>query len=368
MIDKGLVILAAGGTGGHLFPAQALAEALTRRGYRIQLVTDERVRDYGKDFPAEKTHVVAAATFSLSKPWRLPSGAITMFRGLLRSLQIMRSENPKAVVGFGGYPSFAPLRAAAHAKIPVVIHEANAVLGRANAKLAPHASVVAVSFAESRGLGTELKSRMVFTGNPVRAAVIAKAGAPYPDHDGSFSLLVFGGSQGARFFSDFMPGVFAALDPALRKKMRVVQQCRPEDVDRVRQVYHELGLDCELATFFNDMPQRIASTNLVIGRAGASTVAELGVIGRPAMLVPLPGSIDNDQLHNARSFEAAGAGWVFPQKELTHEAFAAQLANLLGDRARLVKAANSAKSNGKADAADSLADVVERVILGKEQR
>lgn len=368
MTGEGLVILAAGGTGGHLFPALALAETLTRRGYRIQLITDERVRDYGKDFPAEKIHVVAAATFSLSKPWRLPSGMTTMFRGLLRSLWILKNEKPKAVVGFGGYPSFAPLRAAVHAKIPVVVHEANAVLGRANAKLAPLANAIACSFADSRGLDAKSRMRCVFTGNPVRSAVITKAGSPYPEGNVVFNLLVFGGSQGARFFSDFTPGVFAALDASLRKNLRVVQQCRSEDITRVQIAYDALGLDCELAVFFNDMPQRIADANLIIARSGASTVAELGVIGRPAMLVPLPGAIDNDQLYNAKSFETVGAGWVFPQTGLSHEAFAAQLSDLLRDRTRLAKAANSARSHGKADAADSLADVVERVILGKLQR
>jgi UDP-N-acetylglucosamine--N-acetylmuramyl-(pentapeptide) pyrophosphoryl-undecaprenol N-acetylglucosamine transferase len=368
MTDKYLVILAAGGTGGHLFPAQALAETLTRRGYRIQLVTDERVRHYGKNFPAEKTHVVGAATLSLSKPWQLPSGMMTLFIGLLRSLQILKHEKPKAVVGFGGYPSFAPVRAAIHARIPVVVHEANAVLGRANAKLAPFANVVACSFVASRGFRSELKAKIAVTGNPVRAAVLAKAGAPYPDRDGAFNLLVFGGSQGARFFSDFMPGVFAALDPSLLAQLRVVQQCRPEDIERVLKAYEALGLTCELKLFFDDMPQRIVDAHLVIARSGASTVAELGVIGRPAVLVPLPGAIDNDQLYNAKSFEAAGAGWVHPEAGLTPEAFAAQLSDLLRDKARLEKAANSAKLHGKADAADSLADVVEKVILGKLQK
>jgi UDP-N-acetylglucosamine--N-acetylmuramyl-(pentapeptide) pyrophosphoryl-undecaprenol N-acetylglucosamine transferase len=365
-MDKGLVMLAAGGTGGHLFPAQALAEALTQRGYRIQLVTDERVRDYGKDFPAEKTHVVPAATLSMSKPWKVPGGLMTMFQGLLTSLHILKHEKPNAVVGFGGYPSFAPLRAAAHAKVPVVVHEANAVLGRANAKLAPLAKAIALSFCESRGLSPGLLSRTAFTGNPVRAAVIAKAGSPYPRQGAKFDLLVFGGSQGARFFSEFMPGVFEMLSPDTRRAMRVVQQCRPEDVEPVKSAYQNLGLDFELAAFFGDMPQRIADAHLVISRAGASTIAELAVIGRPAMLVPLPGAIDNDQLFNAKSFESGGAGWVFLQNGLTHEAIAAQLEGLLRDRPRLLQAANSAKLQGKANAAESLADVVESVILGNQ--
>ncbi len=362
-----LVMLAAGGTGGHLFPAQALAEAMTRRGYRIQLVTDERVRDYGKDFPAEKVHVVPAATLSMSKPWKVPGGLMTMFQGLLKSLHILKHEKPKAVVGFGGYPSFAPLRAAAHAKVPVVVHEANAVLGRANAKLAPLAQAIALSFRESRGLLPALLSRAVFTGNPVRAAVITKSGSPYPSQSATFNLLVFGGSQGARFFSEFMPVMFEKLSPDLRGSMRVVQQCRPEDVEWVKVAYQNLELDFELAAFFGDMPQRIADAHLVIARAGASTVAELAVIGRPAMLVPLPGAIDNDQLFNAKSFENGGAGWVCPQNELSHEAFAAQLEGLLRDRPRLLQAANSAKLQGKANAAEALADVVEGVILGKHK-
>jgi UDP-N-acetylglucosamine--N-acetylmuramyl-(pentapeptide) pyrophosphoryl-undecaprenol N-acetylglucosamine transferase len=361
-----LVILAAGGTGGHLFPAQALAEVLVRRGYRIQLVTDERVGDYGKDFPAEKTHVVPAATMSMSQPWKVPRGLMTMFQGLLKSLRILKHEKPRAIVGFGGYPSFAPLRAAVHSSVPVIVHEANAVLGRANGKLAPLTQVIALSFRESRGLSQELIPRTVFTGNPVRAAVIAKASVPYPVQSSKFNLLIFGGSQGARFFSEFMPGVFERISPDVRGGIRVVQQCRPEDVERVKAAYQNLGLDFELAAFFGDLPQRIADAHLVIARAGASTIAELAVIGRPAMLVPLPGAIDNDQLFNAKSFESGGAGWVFPQNGLAHEAFAAQLEGLLRDRPRLLKAANSAKLQGKANAAESLADVVEGVIMGKK--
>ncbi len=366
MSNGQLVFLAAGGTGGHLFPAQALAEVLQQRGYRIQLVTDERVRDYGRNFPAEKTHVVPAATIAMSKPWQVPGGLLTLFKGLLRSLQILKMEKPDAVVGFGGYPSFAPLRAAAHANVPIIVHEANAVLGRANARLAPLAQAIALSFQESRGLAPALTNRTVFTGNPVRAAVIAEAGAAYPLQKQRFNLLVFGGSQGARFFSDFMPDMFDRLSAEVRRSMRVVQQCRPEDVGRVKSAYERLGLDFELAEFFGDMPQRIANAHLVVARAGASTVAELSVIGRPALLVPLPGAIDDDQLYNAKLFENAGAGWVFTQRELTHEAFAAQLESLLGDRPRLLQAANSAKLQGKANAAELLADVVEGVILGNQ--
>ena len=352
-----LVVLAAGGTGGHLFPAQALAETLVKRGYRVHLMTDERVRDYGKSFPAEKTHVVHSASPSFKRPL----GLLKLFQGYRAAKAILKIEKPVAVVGFGGYPSFPPIYAAASLGIACAVHEQNAVLGRANKMLSNKVNVVAASFASMIGLPDAAKSKLVLTGNPVRAVALKNKAAPYPAQ-GVFNLVVFGGSQGAKFFSDFMPQVFAEMSEALRKQIVLTQQCRDEDLGRVKAAYAELGVAAELQAFFSDMPQRIAKSHLVISRSGASTIAELGVIGRPAIMVPLPHAIDNDQLRNAQSFAGVGAGWVCPQKELEPKAFAALLARLIGDAAGLKTAAESALSHGKPDAAERLADVVENII------
>ena len=357
MSDKGLVVLAAGGTGGHLFPAQALAETLTSRGYRIHLMTDERVRDYGKNFPAEAVHVVPSASPSLKNPRSLA----TLYGGYRKAKAILRQTRPVAVAGFGGYPSFPPLYAAAHLQIPTLVHEQNAVFGRANRLLASRVDAVATSFADVTGVTPRNVAKIVFTGNPVRAIALKRAGAPYPEFNGSFNLVVFGGSQGARFFSDFMPQVLSHFPMALRRTLKLVQQCRVEDLDHVKATYEKLDLTFELNAFFPDMPSHIAGSHLVIGRAGASTIAELGVIGRPAILVPLPHAIDNDQLRNAQSFAGGGAGWVNEQKDLEPGSFAAFIQQLMQDRAGLKRAALMALSRGKPKAAEALADLVEKI-------
>jgi len=363
MSDKGLIILAAGGTGGHLFPAQALAEVLVKRGHIVHLMTDERVRDYGKNFPAAEVHIIPSASPSLSKPWLLPARGLKLWRGFRKAKSIMKRLRPVAVVGFGGYPSFPPLFAARSLGVPTLVHEQNAVLGRANKLLAKRVDAVATSFDTVHGLPIEAKKRTIFTGNPVRAIALAQQAAPYRDvlPDGPFSLVVFGGSQGAKFFSDFMPHVFAALAEPTRQRIQLVQQCRAEDIVRVQAEYIQLGIKSELNAFFSDMPKRLADAQLVICRSGASSLAELGVIGRPACLVPLPHAIDNDQLRNAQSFAAAGAGWVFPQNELSADEFAAHLTQLMADGATLKKAATMALNHGAPKAAENLADLTEKL-------
>lgn len=355
-----LVVLAAGGTGGHLFPAQALAETLITRGYRIHLMTDERVRDYGKNFPADETHIVQSASLGFSDPLRLPSRLLKLFKGYRNAKSILRKVQPAAVVGFGGYPSFPPVYAATSLRIPTLVHEANSILGRANKVLAKRVNAVAGSFEKTLGLPTMAK--FVPTGNPVRAIALAQKAALYPTLKSKVNLLVFGGSQGAKFFSDFMPNAFAEMPEAMRKNLMITQQCRPEDIERVKNTYAAMGLQCDLQPFFMDMPKRIAESHLVICRSGASTIAELGVIGRPAIMVPLPHAIDNDQLRNAQSFAAAGAGWVCPQAELNPHDFAAFLGRLLADEAGLKRAAESALTHGKPDAAERLADLIEKIV------
>jgi UDP-N-acetylglucosamine--N-acetylmuramyl-(pentapeptide) pyrophosphoryl-undecaprenol N-acetylglucosamine transferase len=365
MSNKGLVMLAAGGTGGHLFPAQALAESLVKRGFDIHLMTDERVRDYGKNFPASQVHVVPSASPSLSIT--LPKNAAILASGFLKARSILKKHKPLAVAGFGGYPSFPPLFAASWLKIPSLVHEQNAVLGRANKVLASRVDVVASSFPNVIGIPESAKSKVTFTGNPVRAIALAHAGWLYPEPKayGPFSLVVFGGSQGAKFFSDFMPDVFKFLPESDRKRLRLVQQCRAEDLQRVSALYKSSQIKSELNAFFSDMPTQIAKSQLVICRSGASSIAELGVIGRPAILVPLPHAIDNDQLKNAQSFAGSGGGWVFPQKELMPAEFAAFLSRLMREGETLKRAAECALKHGSPDAAERLADVVEEIIAQK---
>lgn len=361
MNPRRLVIVAAGGTGGHLFPAQALAEVLVARGFRVRLMTDERVRDYGKSFPAEQVHVIPSASLSLSDLATVPARMMRLFRGYRQARTLIRDLKPVAVVGFGGYPSLPPLFAARSLKVPTAVHEQNAVLGRANKLLARRCNAVATSFADVKGMPQG--ARVTLTGNPVRRIALAARAVAYPDPQrfGAFPLVVFGGSQGAKFFSDFMPQVFEAMDASQRKRLRLTQQCRAEDLPFVRATYQRLGVQAELSPFFNDMPSIISKAQLVICRSGASSIAELGVIGRPAALVPLPHAIDNDQLRNAESFAKAGAGWVYPQKELAAGAFAGFLAKLMNDGPALRQAAAAALSHGKPDAAERLADLVEQV-------
>lgn len=356
-----LVMLAAGGTGGHLFPAQALAEALARRDVAVELMTDERVRDYGKDFPARRVHEIPAATLSLSDPLRVPGRMARLLRGFLKARAVLAKARPAAVVGFGGYPSLPPLLAAAALGIPVIIHEQNAVMGRANRLLSRFATAIASSFPKIANLDSQAAAKLAFTGNPVRAKVRARAGAAYGKPGKTFELLVFGGSQGARFFADFMPDAIAALDEKARAGLHITQQCRPEDMERVGKAYGQLGIGHELATFFADMPERMARAQLVMGRSGASTIAELGVIGRPALLVPLPNALDNDQLRNAESFVAAGAGWILPQRELTAAGFAAFFSEIRADSEGLARKAAAALKAGEPEAAEKLAELVLRL-------
>jgi UDP-N-acetylglucosamine--N-acetylmuramyl-(pentapeptide) pyrophosphoryl-undecaprenol N-acetylglucosamine transferase len=365
MEQRSIFVLAAGGTGGHLFPAQALAEALSRRGHAIHLMTDERVRDYGKSFPAEATHIVPSATLSLSKPLLVPARAWRLYSGYRTARATLGSLQPRAVIGFGGYPSLPPVLAAARLGIPTCIHDQNAVMGRANRILARWADVVASSFPDLMGLPPQAGGRLVFTGNPVRDIVLRETAAPYPAFE-HFNLLVVGGSQGAQFFGDFMPRVFDAMTESERKSIRLTQQVRPENMAEVTDAYARLGVNCELNPFFVDMPRRIAGAHLVICRSGASTIAELGVIGRPAVMVPLPHAIDNDQLRNAESFARAGAGWVHPQASLEPRSFAQFLTSLRSEQRGLEQAAAAALGHGKPDAAERLADVAER-IAGKQQ-
>ncbi len=355
-------VLMAGGTGGHLFPAMALAQELRRRGHDIQLMTDHRVAAYGDKFPASQTHIVPSATPSVRNPVKFLIAGAKIAWGTAVAFGKLSAVRPDAVIGFGGYPVFPPFLAAKLLGVPGLLHEQNAVMGRANRALARFANSIALSFA--RTLKVEaFADKTVLTGNPVRDRVIAVAGTPYPAFtaDGLVRVVVTGGSQGARIFSDVMPSAIAALPDDIRQRLRLVQQCRAEDLDRVTEAYRGAKVNVELQQFFTDLPERIAAAHLVIARSGASTIAELTVLGRPAILVPLPGALDADQKNNALVMEAAGAGWIMEQATLTPQSLGTRLASLLSDPAVLPKAATAAASLGQPDAVVKLADVAERL-------
>jgi UDP-N-acetylglucosamine--N-acetylmuramyl-(pentapeptide) pyrophosphoryl-undecaprenol N-acetylglucosamine transferase len=359
-------LLMAGGTGGHLFPAMALAQELQRRGHEIHLVTDHRATNYGQSFPAKQTHIVPSATPSVRNPVKFATASATLVWGIAVAWNRLRGLKADAAVAFGGYPVFPPFLAAKALGIPGILHEQNAVMGRANRALASRASRIALSFANTK-FAEPFASKSVVTGNPVRDLVRALSLTPYPEltADGPIRLVVTGGSQGARVFADLMPPAIAALPEPMRHRLRIAQQCRPEDLDRVTEAYRQAKVNVELQPFFTDLPERIANSHLVICRAGASTVAELAVLGRPAILVPLPGALDADQRNNAMSMEVAKAGWIAEQATLSPPSLANRLTSLFGDPATLIAAAAAAKSLGQPRAVEQLADLVEATGRGK---
>lgn len=358
------VMLAAGGTGGHLFPAFALAEELTRRGIVVDLMTDHRGDRYGTGFPARTIYAVPSATFTGRSPLAMLRTGWTLARGIVAARRILARVAPAAVVGFGGYPSFPPLIAARSRGIPAVLHEQNAVLGRANRFLTKYVNAIATSFEPTRFLDAPEAGKARLTGNPVRQIVIDQSKRPYVASAGAaeFRLVVFGGSQGARYFSDVVPPALALLPADLTARLQLVQQCREEDMARVEAAYAAAGIAATLAPFFTDLPERLSQAHLVIGRAGASSVAELGVLGRPSILVPLPHALDNDQLQNATRLAESGASWCFAQHTLTPERLAGELERLMRAPEALAAAAAAAKRQGRPDAVMRLADLVETVM------
>jgi len=359
-------VLMAGGTGGHLFPAMALAQELRRRGHDIHLMTDHRVAAYGDQFPAREIHIVPSATPSVRNPIKFAGAAFRILSGVAVARGKLAAIRPAAVVGFGGYPVFPPFLAARTLGIPGILHEQNAVMGRANRALAGRASKIALSFASTQH-ASGFAAKSVVTGNPVRDRVRDAAATPYPSFDANspIRLVVFGGSQGARAFSEFVPPAIAQLPEVLRHRLRVAHQCRPEDLDRVAEAYRQAHVNVELQPFFSDLPERMAAAHLVIGRSGASTIAELTVLGRPSILIPLPGAIDGDQKNNAMVVDAAGGGWIVEQATISPPSLANRLASLFGDPATLSAAAAAAKSLGQPFAVERLADLVEDAGRGK---
>lgn len=361
------IALAAGGTGGHVFPALSLAEALCARGHRVQVLTDKRGDAFETaDAPWAVTRIRAA---SPSKPGLVAKLAAIAQLGLgvLDARRALKEFQADVVVGFGGYPSVPAIFAGSWLNKPAILHEQNAVLGRANRWLVARAAVVATSFDAT--LGADGGQPVERTGNPVRAAVLAHRDTSYaaPALDGEIRLCVFGGSLGARVFSDLIPAALALLPAALRARINLVQQCRPEDLDRVGASYRDLGINAETGAFFDDIPDRLAAAHLVIARAGASTVSELAVIGRPSILVPYPHAMDDHQSRNAAALETAGGGWMMTESDLTAERLAARLEELFLAPDTLDRAARAAHAFGIPDAVDRLADLVLRVAATQSQ-
>jgi UDP-N-acetylglucosamine--N-acetylmuramyl-(pentapeptide) pyrophosphoryl-undecaprenol N-acetylglucosamine transferase len=362
---RGVILLCAGGTGGHLFPAEALAHELIGRGWAVHLATDDRAERFAGNFPAAAIHPIQSATMGSKNPVALLGAFWKIWRGVRQASAIIARIRPEAVVGFGGYPTLPPLYAATRRRVPTLIHEQNAVMGRANRALAGRVDAIAGGFLPQDGSAAGAKT--VTTGNPVRPAVLEAANTPYTPSAGGqpFRLLVFGGSQGAQFFSDAMPQAIALLSDAQRRRLVITQQARADDVARVKEAYAALGVGVEVSPFFNDMAARMAAAQLVISRSGASTVSEIAVIGRPALLVPYPYALDHDQAANAAALAAAGGGEVHPQSTLSPERIAALIGALMDQPDRLATMAAGARSVGRPDAARLLADLTEAIASRK---
>lgn len=357
------IVLTAGGTGGHLFPAFALCEELKRRGYTVDLITDERGEKFQSDFTGRYIYSVQSSTISARNVLSLLSVTRRIKEGIQQARSILEQAQPSVIMGFGGYPTLPPILAARKLKIKKAVHEANAVMGRANRLLAPVVDAIATSFEETKHASGLYKSKVRVTGNPVRDTIKTWRGRAYypPALGHRIIITVFGGSQGARFFSDIVPEALKSLPEEWRSQIVISQQCRPEDLDRVEEFYNGTGITAEVAPFFKNLPDRLASSHLVICRSGAGTVSELTVIGRPSILVPLPHSIDNDQRLNAQRLAALGGCWHFEQSELTSEALSETLLELLSEPKKLSQAAEAAHSAGRPDAVERLADLVEEL-------
>lgn len=356
------VLIAAGGTGGHMIPAHALSEELMRRGHRVTLLTDARGLRFPGLFEGADRHVLDSATASGMNPIAWLKAGIAIWKGAREGKRIAKAANADAVVGFGGYPSLPGILAGVNLGLPSVIHEQNAVLGRVNRRLQGRVSAIALTYAETARLSATAKAR--HTGNPVRAAVLEARNdvfhAPAPAEP--FRLLVVGGSQGARILGRIVPEAVALLTEAERARLRVTQQCRAEDLSAVAEAYARVGVQADCQTYMADLPARLADSHLVISRSGASTMAELMVLGRPAVLIPFAAATDDHQTANAAGYVKAGAGFLMPEDKASAATLAGELKGFMGSPEALSGAAAAARGLGIPDAAARLADLVEAQV------
>jgi UDP-N-acetylglucosamine--N-acetylmuramyl-(pentapeptide) pyrophosphoryl-undecaprenol N-acetylglucosamine transferase len=353
-------VLAAGGTGGHVIPAQALARELMARGHRVALITDARGANIPGMDPEMQLHILPAGRLS-GGPVGWVRALLAIRKGRAMAIEMMRTFQPAAVVGFGGYPALPALLAARHLKIAQVIHEQNAVLGRVNRLLASGVDAVATAYPDVARVPDKALSRVHLVGNPVRDAVRALRAQPFPalDGDSVFRLLVTGGSQGASIMGEVVPEALSLMPLAFRERLQVTQQCRAEDIERVREDYRKFGIAADLSTYIEDMPAKLAWAHLVISRAGASSIAELTCAGRPAIMVPLPSATDDHQTHNVREIVAVGGGRAIAQSRFTAVELAKQMQRLALEPGALAIAADKAASVGRPNATSDLADLVE---------
>lgn len=361
-----LILLSAGGTGGHMTPAAALARDLLSRGYTVELVTDTRGQKYKNMFADDTAiHVIKAGTLGKGI-WGKVKGLTALGMGMMQARKLVDRLRPAVVIGFGGYPSFPAVKAAQKANIPTIIHQSDAVLGKANAMLAPKADRIALSFQNVEGLEEADRVRSIVTGNPVREDIAALFNKPYPvmEQDGVFKIFVTGGSMGASVFSDIVPKTLAQLPAEYRARLHVVQQCREEDLEAVRDAYKTAGIKADLQSFFDDIPARLEEAHLYIGRSGASTVAEVTAAGRPAIFVPYPHHIDQQQKINADAVADRGGAWVMTQEGFTEEALLARIETFMQNPESLFRAAEAARECGKPDAARRLGNLVTALASG----
>ncbi len=362
MTDTPTIILAAGGTGGHIFPAQSLAEILVERGCNVALITDKRFKGYKQSddnvFSNMRVEIINSASMAGS-PYRKARGLLSNLSGYRAAKRLIKEIQPDCVIGFGGYPSF-PTMYAASRICPTIVHEQNAILGKTNRVLAPKMTAIATSFTETGMIDDAQQDKVHYVGNPVRAAIQQLRDVPYPSIDEGLPIriLVTGGSQGAQIFGEVIPKAIAMLPDYLKQRLTVDQQVRAEQLNDISQIYHKNHVNVGLATFFANMQEKIEAAHLVIARAGASSIAELTCAGRPSILVPLPHAADGHQQLNAEAVEAVKGAWIIPQHQFTPENVSAKLKELLENEKRLINAAAKARSIGKPEAAQELADLV----------
>lgn len=360
-----IILLSAGGTGGHLFPAEALAHELIARGHSVHLATDDRAGRFTQNFPGEAVHTIRSATFASKNPIAMAKTLWTLWQGFRQAGALVRRIRPDVVIGFGGYPTVPPLMAAIRSGRPTIVHEQNAVMGRANKFLGNRVDRIAAGIPQT-GADERIAKKLVVTGNPVRQPVLMAAETSYEPSrsDGPFRLVVFGGSQGAQFFSEVLPKAVEQLPEPLKKRLKITQQARENDAGQVEAFYQAVGIEAEVSKFFTDMAQRIGDAHLVVSRSGASTVSEIAVIGRPAVLVPYPYALDHDQAANAARLEAEDGAMVVRQADLTPEKLAGIIVDLADNPDRAASMAAAAKRTGVPNAASLLADLVESMPRG----
>jgi len=364
MLQK-TIMICAGGTGGHMFPALALAQDLKSRDYRVVIVTDTRTVHYTKDQGLDHVHVISSATIAggmISKA----KGAMALIKGYIQSYQLIQKHKPSLVIGFGGYPSMPPMIAAQRNDIPTVIHESNAVLGKANAFLAKKAERIALSLPEMSSIDDVDRPRVVVTGNPIRADIAGLYAHPYktPEQDDPFHIAVMGGSLGAKVMADNVPQALSSLGDDLKSRLNIIQQCHEKDMPIVQEIYDKAGIAVTLKPFIDNVPEVLKQSHLIVARSGASTVSEIAVAGIPAIYVPYPHHADQQQKINAQTISRVGGAWVMEEKDLTPSSLAARIESLMRSPESLFKAAEAARSCAKPEATRKLGNLVIALVKG----